>query len=189
MLATYKPFLHLVRSKRLLSKFQGQFLPTHSIWYLSYIWTVGCSTRLPRFVDQNPFSRLTLECFLGLIGSSADQLVIDQISLKHIPQGGFVDGWDGDFFFFFLGEMLDVGCRLKLLDPWLWGGLYAFGVTKDPCGSYMGREYLCYGEREGLLRGRALCFLFIIEYTYLLILNWSKSLDQKKKKSLVLETF
>ena len=34
MVAIDSPFLHLVRSRRLLSKFQGPFRSTHSIWHI-----------------------------------------------------------------------------------------------------------------------------------------------------------
>ena len=45
MVATDSPFLHLVRSRRLLSKFQGPFRSTHSIWYIEL--NLNCRTFCP----------------------------------------------------------------------------------------------------------------------------------------------
>ena len=90
-LAEDKPFLHRHRSRRLFSKFHGPLRSTHSNWNIEL--NLNCKTLLPTSTIRRsePFSKLILECSLGLFGFDYDLPIISQTSSEHIPLAGPVN--------------------------------------------------------------------------------------------------
>ena len=156
MVATDSPFLHLVRSRRLLSKFQGPFRSTHSIWYieLNLNCRMFCPTstiRKSEPIFQADWSVLfrARRFWCRLASSGPNKLNTHSSSRSNLLMVEMVMSSSS--------SLVSLRCWMpsKTLDPWLWRSFVSFWVTKTRVDPVRGestraaaREKGSYGERK-----------------------------------------
>lgn len=166
MVATDSPFLHLVKSKRLFSKFHGPFISTHSIWHLKLNLNcrMFCPTstirRLePIFQTDRSVLFRAHRLWCHLASSRPNKLNVHSSRSSDLLMVEMVMSSSS--------SLVSLRCWMPSRIAW---SMTVRRVCKlsgyqDLGGSLKGREHSCCSEREGILRGRVLCCCLTLTIT------------------------